>query len=285
MSIKGTLIPIGGNEDKGIEVKEQYHLEYIGAGILSNIVKESGGPGSLIIIIPTASSIPSEVGENYIQAFKKLGCTNIHVMDIRRREQAEDPLNIELIKKANCVMFSGGNQSKITSKIAGSAIHKIMLERYKNEDFVIAGTSAGAMCMSQEMISGGSSKESFVKGAVNMNEGMNFISDLIIDSHFIRRGRFGRIVEAVSRFPHLIGLGLAEDTGVIIKNGTSCTVIGSGMVIFFDGTKLHHNTSNQLEQGTPMTISNLLVHVLTNSDHYDLNTRKVTVLPIDAPFI
>lgn len=206
-------------------------------------------------------------------------------MDIRKREESENPHNIELIKKANCVMFSGGNQSKITSKIAGSSIHKIMLERYLNEDFVIAGTSAGAMCMSQEMISGESSKESFVKGAVNMNEGMNFISNLIIDSHFIRRGRFGRIVEAVSRFPNLIGLGLAEDTGVIIKNGISCTVIGSGMMIFFDGTKLTYNTSGQLEQGTPMTISNLLVHVLTNSDHYDLNTRKVTVLPIDAPFI
>ncbi len=285
MSIKGTLIPIGGNEDKGIEIKEQYHLEYIGEGILSSVVRESGGPDALIVIIPTASSIPQEVGQSYIQAFEKLGCTNLQVLDIRKREQSEEPKNIELIKKANCVMFSGGNQSKISSKIGGTTIHAIMMERYKNESFVIAGTSAGAMCMSQEMIAGGSSKESFIKGAVTMNEGMDFIPELIIDSHFIRRGRFGRIAEAVSRFPKLIGLGLAEDTGVIIKNGTSCTVIGSGMVIFFDGTKLTHNTSKLLEPGTPMTMGNLIVNVLSNSDHFDITSRKVTVQPINAPFI
>ncbi|OAB80512.1 cyanophycinase [Cochleicola gelatinilyticus] len=285
MKIKGTLIPIGGNEDKGIETREVYHLEFIEEGILSNVVRESGGVDASILIIPTASSIPDEVGENYLHAFRKLGCTNLHVMDIRKRAESEDPKNIALMKSADCVMFSGGNQSKITSKIAGSTLHKIMMDRYINEDFVIAGTSAGAMCMSQEMITGGSSTESFIKGAVRMNEGMNFIPELIIDSHFIRRGRFGRISEAVARFPNLTGLGLAEDTGVIIKNGNDCTVIGSGMVIFFDGTKLTHNTNKLLEHGTPMTMANLVVHVLSNSDNYDIAKRKVTVLPIDAPFI
>ncbi len=197
MSAKGILIPIGGNENKGIETSEIYHLEYILDGILSRVVKESGGKDALIIIIPTASSIPKEVGENYLSAFEKLGCTNLHVMDIREREESEDPVNIELIKKANCIMFSGGNQSKITEKIGGTSLHKIMLDRYKTDPLVIAGTSAGAMCMSLEMITGGSSTEAFIKGAVGMGAGMNFIPDLIIDSHFIRRGRFGRLAEAV----------------------------------------------------------------------------------------
>lgn len=285
MSIKGTLIPIGGNEDKGIDTNEQYHLEFIEEGILSNVVRESGGIEAMIVIIPTASSIPDEVGDNYIHAFKTLGCHNVHIMDIRKREQSEDPENLEMMMKADCVMFSGGNQSQITSKIAGSTLHDIMMDRYKNEAFVVAGTSAGAMCMSQEMIAGGSSKESFIKGAVRMNEGMDFISGLIIDSHFIRRGRFGRIAEAVARFPELIGLGLSEDTGVIIKNGNDCTVIGSGMVLFFDASNLTHNTEKILEQGTPMTIANLTVHVLSNSDHFDIAKRKVTVMPIDAPYL
>ena len=114
--VKGTLIPIGGNEDKGVEISEIYHLEFIEEGILSRVVKESGGTDALIIIIPTASSIPEEVGENYLQAFGKLGCTNLHVMDIREREQSEDPINIDLMKKANCVMFSGGDQSNITRR-------------------------------------------------------------------------------------------------------------------------------------------------------------------------
>jgi len=284
MSVKGTLIPIGGNEDKGIDTNEQYHLEFIEEGILSNVVRESGGVEAMIIIIPTASSIPEEVGENYIHAFKTLGCHNVHVMDIRKRSQSEDPENLKMMKKADCVMFSGGNQSQITSKIGGSTLHDIMIDRYHNQDFVIAGTSAGAMCMSQEMIAGGSSKESFIKGAVRMNQGMDFISGLIIDSHFIRRGRFGRIAEAVARFPKLIGLGLSEDTGVIIKNGNDCTVIGSGMVLFFDASNLTHNTEKTVDQGSPMTIANLTVHVLSNSDCFDIAQRKVTVMPIDAPY-
>lgn len=284
--IKGTLIPIGGNEDKGIENDENYSLEFIEEGILFHVVKEAGGIDAKIVVIPTASSIPVEVGKNYVNAFTKLGCKNVTVLDIRKKEDAEKQTSIDLIKSANCIMFSGGNQSKITNKIGGSEIAKILTERYQNEEgFVIAGTSAGAMVMAKEMIAGGSATEAFVKGAVKMYKGLGFIPELIIDTHFIRRGRFGRQSEAIAKFPHLIGIGLAEDTGMIIKNGNDCTVIGSGMVIIFDGRKLTHNNEKILEEGTPMTMANLTVHVLSNSDEYDIRNRKVTVLPIEAPFI
>lgn len=284
--IKGTLIPIGGNEDKGTEDSELYTLEFIDEGILFHVVKEAGGIEAEIVVIPTASSIPNEVGKNYINAFNKLGCKNVHVLNISSREDSEKKSSIDLINSANCIMFSGGNQSKITNNICGTAIHDIMVNRYKNEKgFVVAGTSAGAMAMTNEMIAGGSPKEAFVKGAVSMYHGLGFIPELIIDTHFIKRGRFGRQSEAVAKFPKLLGFGLAEDTGMIIKNGNDCTVIGSGMVIVFDGSKLTHNNEKVLEEGTPMTIANLTVHVLSNSDQYDIKNRKVTVLPIEAPFI
>lgn len=229
---KGTLIPIGGNEDKGIEDNELYSLEFIEEGILSHVVKEAGGTKAKIIVIPTASSIPEKVGDNYLQAFSKLGCSDIHVLDLRTRKEAESPETIVLVKSANCLMFSGGNQSKITDIIGGTAIHNIMLDRYRHETgFVIAGTSAGAMAMAEEMIAGGSSTEAFVKGAVKMYNGLGLIPGLIFDTHFIRRGRFGRQSEAVAKFPGLIGIGLAEDTAMIIKDGVDCTVIGSGMAI------------------------------------------------------
>ncbi len=276
MTAKGTLIPIGGNEDKGIEISEIYHLEYIQDGILSRVVRESGGVDACIIIIPTASSIPVEVGENYMTAFGKLGCTDLHVMDIRERKQSEDPANIALIKKADCVMFSGGNQSKITRKIGGTTIHQILSERFKKEKIVIAGTSAGAMCMSREMITGGSSQESFLKGAVGMGDGMSFVPKLIIDSHFIRRGRFGRLAEAVARFPELIGIGLAEDTGLIIKKN-SFEVIGSGMVIVFDARKARHNNHQTLAEGTPMSLTNLKTHILAHGDRFNIKKKKVKV--------
>ena len=275
MLIKGTLIPIGGNEDKGLDENEMYTLEFIDEGILYHVVKESGGVNANIVVIPTASSIPVEVGENYLSAFKKLGCKNIEVLDIRSKEDSETENAIELVKNANCIMFSGGNQSKITDKIGGTTIHKIMQQRYLNEaGFVIAGTSAGAMAMANQMIAGGSASEAFVKGAVSMYKGLNLIPELIIDTHFIRRGRFGRQSEAVAKHPNLIGIGLAEDTGLIIKNGNDCTVIGSGMAIVFDGSKLTHNNEKILKEGTPMTMANLTVHVLSNGDKFDIKTER-----------
>lgn len=285
MNVKGILIPIGGNEDKGIEESEQYSLEFIGEGILHHVVKEAGGIYSNIVVIPTASSIPEEVGQNYLEAFGKLGCKNVRVLDIRNREQSEDPKNIGLIKKANCIMFSGGNQSNITREIGGTTSHKIMMEKFRKEHVVIAGTSAGAMCMSQEMITGGNIKEAFTKGAVGMSGGMGFIPNLVIDSHFIRRGRFGRLAEAVARFPKLIGVGLAEDTGLIIRDCNTFEVIGSGMVVLFDPRKLKHNNEKVLEIGTPMTLTNLKTHVLANGDVFNIKDRKITVLPLDAPFV
>ncbi|MBQ0787818.1 MAG: cyanophycinase [Oceanihabitans sp.] len=281
----GTLIPIGGNEDKGIEESEQYTLEFISEGILFHVVKEAGGIDANIVVIPTASSIPVEVGENYMEAFTTLGCKNVTVLDIRSKEDSEKQASIDLIKAANCVMFSGGDQSKITDKIGGTTIHEILVDRYKNEDgFVIAGTSAGAMMMSQEMIAGGSASEAFIKGAVTMYKGLALIPELIIDTHFIKRGRFGRISEAVAQFPKLVGLGLAEDTGLIIKNG-SLEVIGSGMVIIFDGRKLKHNNHKVLKEGTPMSLTNLRTHILSNGDRFNIENKEVEVLPIEAPFI
>ena len=283
--IKGTLIPIGGNEDKGLEDNEMYTLEFIDEGILYHVVKEAGGVDSKIVVIPTASSIPKEVGDSYLSAFKTLGCTNVTVLDIRSKKDSEKKESIDLIKSANCIMFSGGNQSKITNKIGNTTIHQILLHRYKNEKgFVIAGTSAGAMAMTNEMIAGGSASESFIKGAVKMYKGLSLIPSLIIDTHFIKRGRFGRVTEAVAQHPELVGIGLAEDTGLIIKTN-HFEVIGSGMVIVFDGRKIKHNNHKILQDGTPMSLTNLRTHILSNGDRFNIKKKKVEVLPIEAPFI
>jgi cyanophycinase len=282
---KGILIPIGGNEDKGIEVNEMYTLEFVENGILRHIVRLSGGEQSNIVIIPTASSIPDEVIENYQVAFEKLGCTNVSILDIRDREQSEEAVNIETIRNADVVLFSGGDQSKIIEKIGDTPIHHLLMHKYMNEHFIIAGTSAGAMCMSSRMITGGNTTESFRKGVVGMGEGMGFTPNLIIDSHFIQRGRFGRLTEAVAKYPKLIGIGLSEDTGLIIRNNNEFEVIGSGMAIIFDGRNLTHNNQEILKEGDPMTLTNMVTHVLSNGDKFEISTRKISVLPIGAPLV
>jgi cyanophycinase len=242
-------------------------------------VNEAGGPESIIVVIPTASQIPVEVSENYLQAFGKLGCENLHIMDIREREDATKPEYLELMRKADCVMFSGGNQSLITRKIGGTELHDIILDKYHKTPFVIAGTSAGAMCMSQIMITGGSAKESFIKGAVGLGNGMSFIPTLIIDSHFVRRGRFGRLAESCATYSNLLGVGLAEDTGLVIKNGKTIEVIGSGMVIIFDPRKMTHNNLSYIETGDNLSIANMRTHVLSNGDVFNIKKRRLEITP------
>ena len=281
---KGILIPIGGNEDKGNE-NEDEGLDFVEEGILSYVVKESGGPEAKIIVIPTASSIPEKVGKNYIAAFKKLACTNVTVLNLTSKEQCDTQETLALVAEANCVMFSGGNQSRITSIVGGTELHNLLASKFKSEKFVIAGTSAGAMAMTNEMIAGGSSKEAMLKGAVILRKGLSFIPELAIDTHFIRRGRFGRLAEAVAANPLLIGIGLAEDTGLVIKNSNEFRVIGSGMVIVFDASSLTHNVYDQLMEGTPLSISNLTTHISANGDRFTLKDRKISVLPILEEFV
>ena len=284
--VKGTLIPIGGNEDKGFEDDEIHRLDYIEEGILSHVVQQAGGIHAKIVVIPTASSIPKEVGENYLKAFNKLGCKDVTILDIRSRKDAISTSTLKHIKAAQCVMFSGGDQSKISKFIGETTLHQILLERYKNDtDFVIAGTSAGAMAMAEEMIAGGSSTKSFVKDAVKMKNGLGLIPQLVIDTHFIQRGRFGRLAEAVAKHPLLLGIGLAEDTGIIIKNGKDCTVIGSGMALIFDPRKLKHNNEKILKPGTPMSLTNMKVHVLANGDRFNIKSKKIKILPVESPFV
>lgn len=280
--IRGTLIPIGGNEDKGLHKEEKYKLEYISQGILARVLNESGGKEARILVITTASGIPDEVGANYIDAFRRLDCHNVEPLYIGSKEEAERESTLEKLRNVDCIMFSGGNQSKITRFMKNTEFHKILSRRYREENFVVAGTSAGAMCMSAEMISGGSIKESFIKASTKMKGGMGLIPEIIIDTHFIQRGRFGRVSEAVARFPKLLGIGLAEDTGMVIKNGNHCETIGSGMVIVFDPGQLTHNNYKNLKDGTTLTLRNLITHVLSPGDTLDIITRKIEVLSADG---
>ncbi len=284
MEYKGTLIPVGGNEDKGMGLKETYCLDFIKQGILSRILKESGGATAKIVVITTASSIPKIVGENYLKAFNSLGCQDIKILDIRKKTDAQDRSALSFLEQADCIMFSGGDQSKIIKSIADTLSHSIIRKRLEETQVVIAGTSAGAMSMSQQMIAGGSIVDAMQKGNVKMTMGMGFLDQLIIDSHFIQRGRFGRLAEAVARFPKLLGLGLAEDTGLIIRKGNDCEVIGSGMVVLFDPRNLNHNRYEDLEPGTPMSLSNLTTHILASGDRFKIRERSLKILPMESSF-
>ncbi len=284
LNYKGTLIPIGGNEDKGAE--EASGKDFIEEGILAHVVRAGGGTDAKIVVFPTASSIPDEVGENYQEAFGRLGCSNLEVVHIRQRADAYEEQVLKAVAEANTIMFSGGDQSRIVEYIKDTPLHNLFFQRLRTDaNFVLAGTSAGAMMMSKEMIAGGSATEAMLKGNVRMREGMSFVPEFIIDSHFVRRGRFGRIAEALARFPDLMGIGLAEDTGLIIREGRSFQVIGSGMVLLFDPSELTHNNQKVLKEGSAMSLFNLKTHILANGDCFNFENRKIEVLPMHEKYI
>jgi cyanophycinase len=275
---KGKLISIGGSEDKGTGMDPNFiqkeHFIFFEFGILKRILSEMRGVDSIVEVITTASQIPEEVGENYVQSFGKLGCKNVGVMHIKNREDALNPEYLERIKKADGVMFTGGNQLRLSVIFGGTDILHLIHERYMNENFVIAGTSAGAMAMSNTMIYHGSSTHALLKGEVKITTGLAFIKDVIIDSHFVTRGRFGRLSQAVASNPGCIGIGLGEDTGVVIKEGNKMEAIGSGLILIFDGHNIRHSNIADLSDGSPISIENLIVHVMAKGNFYYLRERK-----------
>ncbi len=276
---KGKLIAIGGAEDKGTDLEkgeiQRNNLNFFELGILRRIVEEAGGPLSRIEVITTASTIPYEVGDNYLNAFGKIGCTNIGVIHIRNRIDAANPDYIERITKCNAVMFSGGNQLRLTSSFGGTKFLQIISGRYVSEEnFMIAGTSAGAMAMSNTMIYEGNATKAHLKGEVKITTGLAFVNDVIIDSHFEKRGRFGRLAQAVATNPGCIGIGLGEDTGMLIKEGNKMEAIGSGCVMIIDGHDIGYSNIADIPEGSPYSIENLKVHFCEKGNGFLVKERK-----------
>lgn len=271
---RGKLIAIGGAEDKGTapekgELQKLSNLNFIELGILHRIVEESGGTGAKIEVITTASMIPYEVGENYMDAFGKIGCTDVNVMHIRNRADAMNTEFIDRIRTCDTVMFSGGNQLRLSTTFGGTQMLQIILERYNNEaGFVVAGTSAGAMAMSNTMIYEGNATRAHLKGEVKITTGLGFMDDVIFDSHFEKRGRFGRLAQAVATNPSAIGIGLGEDTGMLITEGNKMEAIGSGCVIIIDGHDIRYSNIADIPDGNPYSIENLKVHICEKGNGY-----------------
>ena len=276
---KGKLLAIGGAEDKGTDLETGHisrnNLNFFELGILRKIVEETGSMDTRIEVITTASMIPNEVGDNYMNAFGKIGCTAIGTMHIRNRADAMNPEYLERLKNCGAVMFSGGNQLRLSSTFGGTAFLRLLLTRfYEEPHFLVAGTSAGAMAMSNTMIYEGNATRAHLKGEVKITTGLGFMDDVIFDSHFEKRGRFGRLAQAVAANPSCIGIGLGEDTAVFIKDGNTLEAIGSGLVMIIDGHDIVHSNIADIPDGNPISIENLKVHFLEKGNGYQVLDRK-----------
>ncbi len=274
----GHLVAVGGAEDKGTDLEkgilQRNRLNFFELGILKNIVSLIGADGPYVEVITTASSIPDEVAQNYIEAFEKLGCMNVGHMRIRNREDVTQPEYMKRLNSCNCIMFSGGNQLRLSSIFGGTDFLDVLKQRYQQGNFLIAGTSAGAMAMSNTMIYEGSAAMANLKGEVKITTGLGLLQNVIIDTHFDQRGRFNRLAQAVAAQPGAIGIGLGEDTGVVVSQGHELKAIGSGSVVIIDGKNIEYNNIADIDFGMPISVENIIVHIMSKGDVYNLETRK-----------
>lgn len=284
ITLKGKLILVGGAIDKGNFTEDSFdkdvsgNLNFFERGILRRIISESiRHEESRIEVITTASVIPREVGPLYVKAFEYLKAKNVGVLHIEKREQSSDPEILERIRGADVVMFTGGDQLRLTSILGGTQLHDILLYKLRNEDFIYAGTSAGAAAASNNMIYQGSSHEALLKGEVKITSGLGLISNVVIDTHFMHRGRIGRLFQVVVGNPRTLGIGLGEDTGLLITGDCRMEVIGTGLVILVDGRHIKDTNLTQINMGNPISINNLVVHALSMYDIYDLQNHTMEI--------
>lgn len=272
---KGYLVSIGGAEDKGDEKEREKEnsLDFLKTGILKEVVSLLKNKPT-IEVITTAGRYPDESFKNYEKAFTHLGCIGVGHINIQERTKATDATYLKRIESCDAVFFSGGDQARLSAILGGTELLSIIRKRYQKEAFVIAGTSAGAAAMSAVMMNGGREEEAYLKRAIELSVGFGFISDVIIDTHFDARGRFARLAQAVATQPGIIGIGLAEDTGVVIEKGNKLRVIGSSCVTVVEGSDIFHNNIIAIDDGQPISVGRFGVYMLSRSDTFYLSTKE-----------
>src|SRR3954447_23039113 len=261
--VRGSLIIVGGHEEKGKEHERP---------ILEEIAARARRRKGNLVVVTVASQLPEEMAADYRAVFRDLGVRDLDVVDIRSRDDACDDVTVEKIRNASVVFFTGGDQLRITSQVGDSPTFQCLNEIYRR-GATIAGTSDGAADMSETMLVSGACDEFVEISAVGMAPGLGFISGVVVDSHFAERGRFGRLLGAVAQNPKNIGLGIDEDTAIIVDRDERFRVLGSGAVYVVDGTGVSYSSLSERRPEGILSIFDVKVHVLGDGDTYDLKAR------------
>lgn len=266
----GLLIAIGGAEDK---TRERVILRYF--------LESSGGPDANIVVLATASEVP-ETGERYAELFYSLRAETVEVLKIENRQDALDAGQDlhDLLEFATGLFITGGSQLKFSSALGGTPLAAAIRRRHQ-EGMVVAGTSAGAGLLAEHMIALGDSGSSPRRRLVHLAKGLGLAPDLVIDQHFRRRDRLGRLLTALSYNPEPLGLGIDEDTAAIIEAGGMMNVLGAGGVTVIDASGLRYTDSYAVQRGQPLAMLGLKLDFLTSGCRYDLR-RRVGVAPQHA---
>ncbi|RSK49489.1 cyanophycinase [Hymenobacter rigui] len=257
----GTLVALGGGDDDAM------------LALLCDMLPKPGLP---VEIITVASRDDTRSARAYERALRELGCVGARHLRISEHHPADAPDTLRRLRRASLVFFSGGDQERITDFLLGTEFLRVLLERYQQEpDFIIAGTSAGAAVMPEFMVVEGYGWRALRKGGMLTSNGLGLLPRLLIDQHFVERGRFGRLAHALLAHPMCLGMGLAEETGVIIRQGRHAEVFGDGVVMVVDGRHLTGSNLGRIGRGEPVSGQNFVVHLLVAGQVLDLHSRRV----------
>jgi cyanophycinase len=259
--IKGDLIIIGGAEDKEGD-KE------ILKKVCSSINKEK----DVILIATIATEYPNEALDKYTKVFNGLGVINIKGLNIKERSDSLNKENIQIIEQASLIFFTGGDQLRITSLVGGTPIYDALKEA-SERGCIIVGTSAGASVMSDTMIVKGDDEESPRKCTLKMAPGLGFVKGIMIDQHFAQRGRIGRLLTGIAQNPEVLGIGIDEDTAIVVKDTGETQVIGTGAVYFLDARNITRSNVSEQYSDEVLSMFNVSLHVLKEGDKFNLLTK------------
>jgi cyanophycinase len=259
MADRGPLLIIGGHEDK-----EGDRL------ILKTLARLLNG--GRLVVATVASHEPEGYFDAYQKALGDLGVTDMVELYVHERSDSAEREALDKLEGAAGVFFTGGDQLRIASQIGDTPVEKRVLELHRNGG-VIAGTSAGASVMSETMLVKGPSDESYRLGELHMAPGLGLMRDVIIDQHFAERGRYGRLLGAVAHNPRLLGVGIDEDTALLVT-GDEGRVLGAGAVYVVDGENATHSNIAEAKAESPLSMFDVRTHVLSSGDSFDFVARR-----------
>lgn len=268
---RGAIVPIGGAEAKtGTR------------DILARVIALAGNADARIAVIPTASELP-DTGDRYAHLFDDLGAGHVDVLSITEREHARVPAAVETVERATGIFMTGGNQLRLSTILGGTPLAQAVRRR-NAAGAVVAGTSAGAAVMPEHMIAGGTTGPTPTPESVTLAPGLGLTNRLVIDQHFRQRDRLGRLLTAVSYNPFATGVGIDEDTALVLGPDNVFEVIGSGTVTVVDPSDLTYSSMDSARTGEPVSLIGLKVHVLAAGCRYDTEAR-VAEAPPRVPYL
>ena len=257
----GALLIIGGHEDKKGDKT-----------ILRFLAKKIGKSGK-IVVLTIASELPEQLFVEYERVFRGLGIRHVHHLRVASREEAKHDAKVAILRDADCVFFTGGDQLKITSQLGDTPIFTRIHEIFAAGG-IVAGTSAGASVMTETMLVSGSGDESQrIDSALKLAPGFGLLPGIIVDQHFAERGRISRLLSAVAHNPRILGIGIDEDSSIFVQRGRF-QVVGTNAVYVIDGSKISFTNITESEPDTPVGVYGLKLHVLNQADTFDFKTRR-----------